>query len=281
LFPRKSAELIGVKPTDTAALIMRGIGVREVASAAGILCQPSWRGWPWVRIAGDAMDLGLLQSALAHGSVRHERRFTVAAATLAGITATDIAAGNGPTHRSAPFDPPLVSAAVTVNRSVEDVYGFWWNIENFPRFMANVESVRLLDGRRSHWRAIGPAGSTVEWDAEIVEDRPNERIAWQAVPGSDVWNAGTVSFQPAPGHRGTELRVEMSYEPPAGSVGRVVASLFGKEPGQEVRSDLRRLKSILETGEVIASDATLEGRSIKQGPAQPADYVRQYLARAR
>jgi uncharacterized membrane protein len=281
LFPRKTAELMGVRPTSAVARAMRAVGIREVATGLGVLCQPRWSGWPWVRVAGDAMDLALLQTALVKNVVRHDRRFAATTAAVAGITATDIAVARpfGPRRIKQP-DLVQVTAAVTVKRSVADVYRVWRDFESFPRFMANVESVRVLDERRSRWRAVGPAGSTVEWDAEIVDESPNEHIAWQAVPSSQVLNVGRVSFRPAPEHKGTEVRVEMSYEPPAGSAGWLVARLFGREPGQEVRGDLRRLKSLLETGEVVVSDATLEGRSIKQRSAQPPDDVREYVARA-
>jgi uncharacterized membrane protein len=159
-----------------------------------------------------------------------------------------------------------VSKTVTVNRPVEEVYAFWRDLENLPAFMDHLESVRV-SGDRSHWRAKAPAGLSVEWDATLVEDRPNERLAWQSDPGADVPNVGTVRFVRAPGDRGTEVHVDLRYDIPGGKLGAAFAKAFGEEPSQQIRSDLRRFKQVMETGEVLHSDA-----SIHRGPhpAQPA-----------
>jgi uncharacterized membrane protein len=134
--------------------------------------------------------------------------------------------------------------------------------------MSNLESVHMTGDNRSHWRAKGPAGTTVEWDAEITQDEPGRCIAWQSLEGSEICNAGRVRFEKAPGGRGTFIRVEMSYQPPMGGIAANVAKLMGKEPEQQVAQDLRHLKQIIETGEVVHSDA-----SIHPGmhPAQPAN----------
>jgi uncharacterized membrane protein len=157
---------------------------------------------------------------------------------------------------------------ITIAKPPEEVYRFWRNFENLPRFMEHLESVQILDERRSHWRAKAPAGAGVEWDAEIIEDRPNELIVWRSLDGADVPNTGSVRFVPAPGGRGTEVNVELRYDPPGGKLGATVAKLFGEEPGQQVDGDLRRLKQVLETGEVVHSDA-----SIHRGmhPARPSE----------
>ncbi len=169
-----------------------------------------------------------------------------------------------------------VKKVITVRRSPEEVYRYWRDFGNLPRFMNNLESVRVLDQRRSRWKAQAPAGKTVEWDAEIVEDRPNELIAWRSIEGADIENSGEVRFRAAPREQGTEIEVKLSYEAPAGKVGRVVAKLFGKEPAQQVRGDLRRFKQVLETGEVVRSDASLESTHLaKQRPAQPPEAARQ------
>ena len=116
--------------------------------------------------------------------------------------------------------------------------------------------VGSADERRSRWVAKAPAGKTVQWEAETTADRPNELIAWRSLPGAQVYNAGTVRFQPAPGGRGTEVRVELEYDPPFGKLGSKVAMLFREEPGQQIADDLRHLKQVLETGEILFSDAT-------------------------
>lgn len=164
-----------------------------------------------------------------------------------------------------------VKAAITVYRPAEEIYRYWHDFENLPRFMKHLEAVQVTAEGRSHWQATAPAGATVEWDAEIVDDRPNELISWRSLPGSTVDNAGTVRFSPAPGDRGTEIRVALSYDPPGGALGAIVAKLFGEEPGQQVHDDLRRFKQIMETGEITQSDASVKGGGPAQPPAEAPD----------
>jgi len=137
-------------------------------------------------------------------------------------------------------------------------------------FMEHLESVSITGEGRSHWVAKAPAGTTVEWDAVTTEDRANERISWRSIEGSDIDNSGTVEFQKAPGNHGTIVRVELRYTPPAGMVGSTIAKLFGEEPGQQISDDLRRLKQVLEVGEVVVSDGTYFSNGIlTQRPPQP------------
>jgi uncharacterized membrane protein len=179
----------------------------------------------------------------------------------------------GATRSGERAQPNEVRATITVNRSPEEAYQFWRDFEQLPRFMEHVEQVRVMGDRRSHWRAKMPIGGTAEWDAEIVEDRPNEVIAWRSVGGADVRHAGSVRFTPAPGNRGTEVRVALRYEPPTGPLGAIgakVARLWGESPEQHVRDDLRAFKQVLETGEVTQSEATIHGRP---HPGQPPERV--------
>jgi uncharacterized membrane protein len=148
-----------------------------------------------------------------------------------------------------------VEQAVTINRPQEEIYRFWRNFENLPRFMDHLESVRVLDEQRSHWAAKGPAGTRVEWDAEIHNELPNELIAWRSLPGSEVDHAGSVHFDPLPGG-GTEVRVILRYDPPGGRAGAVVARLFGEDPASQVAEDLRRFKQVMEAGELTATTQT-------------------------
>ena len=159
-----------------------------------------------------------------------------------------------------------IERVTTVNKPVHEVYDFWRHFENFPRFMRHLESVEKLDERRSRWRATAPAGQTVEWEAELLEDRPDEWIAWRSVPGSQIENSGSVRFAPAPGGRGTELRVQLQYSPPAGALGRGIAWLFGQEPDQQIHYDLHRFKQLMETGEIPLSDGPALWRA-----AQPVE----------
>jgi uncharacterized membrane protein len=143
-----------------------------------------------------------------------------------------------------------VDERIVINRPRSDVYRFWRNFENLPRFMDHLEAVTVLDDRRSQWTAKGPAGSRVEWDAEIHNEIPNELIAWRSLPGSEVDNAGSVHFMPTD-TGDTEVRVVLRYDPPAGKLGAAVAWLFGEEPSRQVADDLRRLKQVVEAGEPV------------------------------
>jgi uncharacterized membrane protein len=141
-----------------------------------------------------------------------------------------------------------VEEGVVVNRPRSEVYRFWRNLENLPRFMDHLESVTMLDSDRSHWIAKGPAGTRVEWDAVIHNEIPNALLAWRSLEGSEVDNAGSVHFRPTE-TGDTEVRVVLRYDPPAGRLGAAVAKLFGEEPSRQVAEDLRRLKQVVEAGE--------------------------------
>jgi uncharacterized membrane protein len=162
-----------------------------------------------------------------------------------------------------------IEKSITVNRSPQELYKFWRDFDNLPRFMENLESVTRLDDQRSHWVAIGPGGKEIEWDAEIYNEKEGELIAWRSLPGADVTNAGSVHFEPAPDGRGTYLKVTLNYNPPGGKAAALFAKLFGQEPGQLVEHNLKRLKQLIETGEI----PTTEGQS--SGRAQKTDSTKQ------
>ncbi|MCG5451609.1 SRPBCC family protein [Micromonospora hortensis] len=272
--PGPIARMAGVDDSPAARSVLPAIGLRELGSAAGLLSGRRPAGWVWSRVAGDAMDLTLLGRALADRGGERRSRVALTTLAIAGITAVDVlAAVRVGRARRARARVIRMQIAVTVNRSPAEAYRFWRDMENLPRFMAHLESVRADDLRRSHWIARGPAGRRVEWDAEIIDDQPNKSITWRSLPGTRVPNAGRVRFVPAPGDRGTEVRVELRYAPPAGAFGRAVAKLFGEEPEQQVRDDLRRFKQVLETGEVVRSEGSPNGISVRQQamqrPAQP------------
>jgi uncharacterized membrane protein len=275
--PRSVARLIGVDDDADNRRLLQAVGLRELATGIGILARPQEPGWMWARVGGDVMDLAMLGSARRAAPVR-PGRLTAATAAVLGIAALDAMTGQRlgarparqrgePAVSGEPARGVRVRRTVTVLQSPEEVYRFWHDFRNLPRFMEHLESVEILEGRRSRWRAKAPIGKDIEWEAEIVEDRPNEMITWRSLPGSEVDNTGSVRFLPAPGGRGTEIRVELRYDPPGGRLGATVARLFGEAPEQQVASDLRRLKQVLETGEVVHSDA-----SIHRGmhPARPA-----------
>lgn len=143
-----------------------------------------------------------------------------------------------------------VRESVRLERPVEEVYRYWRRLEHLPRFMRYLERVTEMDDGRSRWVAQGPGGLRVQWDAEIINDVEDEVIAWQSLPGADVVTAGAVNFRPVRGGRSTQVDVHLQYAPPAGKAGAFIARLFGREPSQTVREDLRRLKQVLEAGEL-------------------------------
>ncbi len=156
-----------------------------------------------------------------------------------------------------------VERAVTVNRPREALYQIWRDFENLPRFMEHLESVQEdeSDPGRSHWVAKGPLDRRVEWDAEVIEERENELLVWKSLPGSMVESMGRVEFTDAPGGRGTVVQVSMEYNPPAGSLGAAFAKLFSREPGHQIKEDLRHFKQIMEAGEIPTVEGQPSGRS--------------------
>ena len=255
--PRGLAKVIGVHDHR---VLFRVLGLREIASGIGILTQHRPAGWMWSRVGGDVMDLALLGAALTSA---HAKRGKVAAVTaaVAGVTALDIFCSR---QLSRSFGATTsgairVEKAITVNRLPEELYRFWHDFHNLPRFMAHLKSVQATWEKRSHWVVTAPAGMTVEWDAEIINDQPNERIAWRSLEGADVENAGNVQFEPTHGGRGTEVRVTLDYSPPGGMIGAAITKLFGESPDQKIQEDLRRFKRIMETGETPTTEGQPRG----------------------
>ncbi len=143
---------------------------------------------------------------------------------------------------------------VTVNKPADELYRYWRDFANLPDFMQHLAAVQDLGEGRSHWRAKAPLGQTVEWDATIINEIEDALIAWQSVEGAQISNAGSVRFRPAPGDHGTEVRVTLSYAPPAGKMGVAIAKILGEEPGRQVADDLRRFKQLMEAGELPTND---------------------------
>jgi uncharacterized membrane protein len=161
-----------------------------------------------------------------------------------------------------------VQRSVTINVPRDQLYHIWRNFENLPRFMKRLQRVDVDEstgGKRSHWVSKGPFGRDFAWDAEITEDRENELISWRSLPGSLVNSMGTVRFVDAPNSLGTIMHVLMQYNPPGGSLGAVIARLFGEEPGQQLREDLRNFKMMMETGEIASVEGQPSGRNKEYG----------------
>jgi uncharacterized membrane protein len=271
--PRGIAKIVGVRGDSSNRLLIRLLGLREIAHGVAILSQNGRSAATvWSRVVGDAIDLACLGAAFASPDT-NKGLAAFATANVLTVTALDVvcsqqlslsnpATAGGRSNR--------VNKSIIINSSPEELYQFWHDFENLPRFMHHLESVRVTGEGRSHWVATAPAGTTVEWDAEITEDRPNELIAWRSLEGADVYNRGSVRFERAPGGRGTIVHVEIDYNPPGGRLGAAVAKLFGEEPELQVGSDLRRFKQVIETGEVVRSEGTIRGTgATEQRPAQP------------
>ena len=140
----------------------------------------------------------------------------------------------------------IVDERVTINQPVELLYRFWRNLENLPRVMRHLESVERITDTLSRWRAQGPAGTVVEWNAEVINEVPNKLIAWQSIEGSDVVSAGSVHFDDLGAGRGTRVRVRLQYSPPGGKVGAAIVKLVGRDAATEIRDDLRQFKQSVE-----------------------------------
>jgi uncharacterized membrane protein len=270
--PRQLSRFIGLEDGGGKQTVLRTYGLREISAGIGILAQPKPTGWLWARVAGDAMDLASLGMAFKSPDACRGR-LAGATAAVVGVTALDILTaqrlsqtGTGQSASSA-----TATESVIIGKPPQEVYAFWRDFNNLPRFISYVESVRVIDHKLSHWTVQTAAGKTLEWDAEITLDQPGSRISWRSIEGADVPNSGSVSFTPAPGNRGTVVRVQMDYAPPGGPVVAKLAKLLKGEPaGLHISQALRSLKQILETGEVTKSDA-----SIHPGmhPAQPPESV--------
>src|SRR5262249_17391367 len=260
LAPDRMARMIGIRRSRIAARVLRLVGLRELGAGLGILSRARSERWLWARVAGDVMDLGLLGTAMRSRRVRRER-IAAATAAVVGVTVLDALSSAKLSQSSgAAAGAVTLRRAISINRRPDEVYRFWRDFTNLPRFMQRVEAVQRLSERRSHWRVRGgPGGMTLEWDAEITDDGPNERIPGRALPGSAVDHAGVVRFRQAGGGRGTEVSVEMQYTPPGGGVGAGVAKRFGAAPEQGLAEDLRHLKRLLETGEVVISAGSERG----------------------
>ncbi|MEU7841609.1 SRPBCC family protein [Micromonospora sp. NPDC049114] len=269
----------GVDDSPTSRAVVPLVGARELIHAAGLLTSRRKSMWAWTRVAGDAMDVASLGLAIAHRGGRRRRRLLVVTGAIVGITVVDLltavqatrAKEVGAVRGSRRGGPMELTATTTIRKPPPKVYAFWRDLDNLPTFMAHLEKIRSTGNRTSHWSASAPFGTNVEWDAEIVDDTPGEKIAWRSTGNADVPNAGTVRFVPAPDGLSTEVHVVLSYDIPGGAIGKAVARYFGEEPHQQLDDDLRRLKQVLETGEVVRSDGAPWGkRARKEFPQRPA-----------
>ncbi len=262
LAPGLVARISGAPDSRRSRTVIRTYGGREIAQGIAILsAMPRPTGWMWGRVAGDVLDIGSVAGGMLskEGSIP---RGLFAITSLLGVAAVDYYCADKLSTKTQATGTTQegrirIVQSIIVGRRPEEVYGFWRRFENLPRFMNHLESVKETGNGRTHWKTEGPGGTSVEWDAEITADEPNRRISWRSLPGSTVENSGTVWFERAAGDRGTMIRVELEYQPPFGKIGSVAASLFRKDPKQQIYDDLRAMKQVLEVGEKAHSDASI------------------------
>ena len=275
--PRLVAWLTGARPSQAHKSVVRAVGLRELAAGAGLLSANTTSPWLWARAAGDVMDLAMLGAGLASGKVGRRRR-VLAIAAVAGVTAVDVVAGRRiavAEGRSGDSSTRThLRAFTTIRCEPEEAYRYWRNFENFPSFMNHVDSVQVVGDTLSHWRVKGPAGSHLEWDAEIIRDDPSSLISWQTLPGAAISHQGGVRFREAPGGQGTEVSLDIVYSQPAGIAGGLAARLLGEHPQQQVSDDLRRFTQLVEAGSVTRAENAVAGQQAgppAAGAGHPAE----------
>jgi uncharacterized membrane protein len=237
--PRAVCRLAGLPRAPT---FMRLMGVRELACGLGIITQRNPAPWLKARIAGDAIDLVCLAAATPISTSRGAR-LGAAFGAIAGVTVLDVYCSDELSERRAA--PVHMAETISVAAPPEALYAFWRDLTNLPRVLPHVKSVHVIDGQRSHWTADGPDGE-IEWDSEIIDERPNLCLAWRSLETSEVYNAGSVRFDPDEQGNGTLVTVELLYDPPTGSIGGSLAKLLGRRA--DIRADLAAFKRLMESG---------------------------------
>jgi uncharacterized membrane protein len=251
--PHAVAKISGTKKSPN---LIRVNGLREIVAGVGLLTRRDPGPWLWMRVGGDIIDLAFVIAGARKGK-------TVAAvssvAAAAGMTALDVicaqrcAASAGPRGVRA-------EANVIIARPPEECYRFWREAGNLARCATADVSVRETGERAAHWTMRLPGGRQLEWDVEIVEDEPSQRISWRHLPGGLIAASGSVTFEAAPGGRGTFVRVQIDYDHPGVGAIAPLTRLFGKHPEQTLYKSLRRIKQVLEVGEIITTEGQPAGR---------------------
>ena len=203
-------------------------------------------------------------SALALYGLFRRNKTGLALATAGGLVAYNYKQARSQTQSS----KQTATAVFRVNATSNEAYRLWHNFENLPRFMAHLAAVRVLDDRRSEWTAKGPLDSCVRWSAEITEDKPNRRIAWRSLPGSQLETSGWVEFRDDPQGRGSTVRAQVEYSNPVGALGIGLLTAMGKNPNFVVKEDLRRFKALLEAGETPTTVGQTHGPRGLHGHAE-------------
>jgi len=237
--------------------LVRFYGLREIAAGVGILTNPDPSKWLWARVAGDVVDIASILKGSDNGATS-----AGALAAVAGVTALDLyCAKRASAEVAGTQDVERAETSLMINCAPAECYRYWRELSNFPNFVSELKSVHVTGEKTSHWVMTLPRNAgDVEWDAEITEDVPDQRIAWQSKPDTGPTINGSVNFEPAPGGRGTIVRLQMDYDFPGRSVAAPASRLAGRNPEQFANKALRRLKQILEVGEVMETEGQPAGR---------------------
>ena len=236
---------------DSGPEINVGITEREVSIVAGALAG-------WMALRDPLSFRGIVMGGLAFGLIKRGLSGHCALYESLGLDSRKALDQSTAEPEEYSQKAIHVEESITINKSADDLYAFWRNLENLPKFMEHVKEVRTIDDKHSHWKTRGPMSFNVDWDAEIINDEPGNLIAWQSVGEAEVDNAGSVRFVPVDGG-GTEIKVTLDYIPPAGLIGHYVAKLLGEDPSTQCRNDLQRLKHLIEASPIGASNVTAEG----------------------
>lgn len=251
LAPKSLGRMIGVGEHSTA---LRMCGAREIVSGVGLLSGRAPAAFAMSRVVGDALDLALLGAALRSRDA-NPKRVAVAATAVASVAALDLYASNRDVRAAvagAPQETPI-TVSLAINSPPERLYEFWRRLENLPQFMHHIQSVQQTGERTSLWTAKGPGGVRLQWQSEIVDDQPSRCISWRTLEDSEVNHHGSVRFEPAPSGQGSIVRVEMYYGAPGGKLTAQATKMFSAAPEAIVKEDLRRLKQLMETGEIATT----------------------------
>ena len=256
LFPRRLARIIGAPERPFATRLM---GFREVAVGVGILGTPRPSAWLKARVAGDAMDLAALKSAFGQEESSNTRLACTTAA-VAAITALDLVSARQLAKTEPASGRIRIETSRAVNKSPRECYDFWRQVENLPRFMNHVESVRVTGEKTSHWKLKPISMKSLEWNTRLTNDVPGEMIEWQSIGDSDVQSSGSVRFEPRLSGQGTNVRFSMEYAPPLTDAESITGRLLKSITETKLREDVRRFKNLIECGEIPTTEGQTSGR---------------------
>ncbi|MBV8362612.1 MAG: cyclase/dehydrase [Deltaproteobacteria bacterium] len=267
LAPHYLSRAIGV--IERHSILMRAMGVREISNGLAVLAEPAESRWMWGRVAGDALDLGLLGLAFISAPRRERIRVMGAIAAVAGVTVLDLRCARHNEHNS--YRTSLrklsggrgvrVQKSLLMNAPAAEIYSFCRELNNLPRIIPGISSVLRTDEGNLRFVTHGLLRKDATWDLALIEERPNELITWRSLDEAPFENAGSIRFIEQPGKRGTIVRVEMLLNPTPGRLGESLVSIFN-QPAFHLNEALRRLKALIETGEIPTTLGQSSGRPI-------------------